>query len=123
MVASDSPAVEGESSLAAHSAFANEFLQNAFRNDSIQDSASLEMRHTLASLHHVVDSLKQHNGATSMSYPDAHPIPYVSFRGNELPPIQMTVALIRAAKGDSPTQNPQPWFPAICRSQSSFKLT
>ncbi|KAL6410631.1 hypothetical protein AUP68_07059 [Ilyonectria robusta] len=98
MVASDSPAVEGESSLAAHSAFANEFLQNAFRNDSIQDSASLEMQHTLASLHHVVDSLKQHNGATSMSYPDAHPIPCVSFRGNELPPIQMTVALIRAAK-------------------------
>src|SRR5690348_11485193 len=43
---SDSPLVEGESSLTAHSVFANEFLQEAVRTGSLQDS-SLEMRQTL----------------------------------------------------------------------------
>ncbi|KAH7120471.1 hypothetical protein EDB81DRAFT_700705 [Dactylonectria macrodidyma] len=101
--ASDSPAIQGESTLAAHSVFANEFLQGAVQTDAIPDSSNIEFRDALSSLHHVVDSMNQQNGANDMSYPDAHPVECVSFRGNELPPMKLTVALIRAAKA-APTE-------------------
>lgn len=94
---SDSPLVEGESSLIAHSVFANEFLQEAVRTGSLQDS-SLEMRKTLDSLHHIVESLSQQTGATEMTYPKARPVPRQTLPSIELPPIQKAVALFRAVK-------------------------
>ncbi|KAF5010763.1 hypothetical protein FDECE_3093 [Fusarium decemcellulare] len=92
--AADSPVVEGESSLAAHGAFANEFLKNAVGTDSLQ-GASLELRETLDSLHHIVNSLKQQTVATEMHYPSARIAPRPSLKGSEMPPIQKAVALIR----------------------------
>lgn len=94
---SDSPLVEGESSLAAHSVFANDFLQEAVRTGSLQDS-SLEMRQTLDSLHHIVDSLRQQTGATEMIYPKARPTPRPVLQSTELPPIQKAVSLFQVFK-------------------------
>ncbi|GKU01982.1 hypothetical protein FLAG1_03094 [Fusarium langsethiae] len=90
----DSPVIEGESSLAAHGEFANEFLKNAVGTESLQ-GASLELRETLDSLHHIVSSLKQQTAATEMSYPYARPIPRPTLKNSDLPPIQTAVALIR----------------------------
>jgi hypothetical protein len=90
----DSPVIEGESSLAAHGEFANEFLKNAVGTESLQ-GASLELRETLDSLHHIVTSLKQQTAATEMSYPYARPVLRPTLKNNDLPPIQTAVALIR----------------------------
>ncbi|KAJ4255400.1 hypothetical protein NW762_009395 [Fusarium torreyae] len=93
-LSADSPVIEGESSLAAHGEFANEFLKNAVGTESLQ-GASLELRETLDSLHHIVNSLKQQTAATEMSYPYARAVPRPPIKNNELPPIQMAVTLIR----------------------------
>lgn len=91
--------VEGDSSLAAHSVFANEFLQKAVRTGSLQDS-SLEMRETLDSLHHIVSTLKNQTGATELKYPNARPVQRAPIPGVELPPIEKTVAIFRLLKSE-----------------------
>ncbi|KAF4999996.1 hypothetical protein FGRMN_2077 [Fusarium graminum] len=96
----DSPVVEGESSLAAHGEFANEFLKNAVGTESLQ-GASLELRETLDSLHHIVNSLKQQTAATEMSYPYARPAPRPTLRNHELPPIQLSVSIIRECETEN----------------------
>ncbi|KAL4723265.1 hypothetical protein ACLX1H_009755 [Fusarium chlamydosporum] len=96
----DSPVIEGESSLAAHGEFANEFLKNVVGTESLQ-GASLELRETLDSLHHIVSSLKQQTAATEMSYPYARPMPRPTFKNNDLPPIQTSVALIRECETEN----------------------
>ncbi|KAF4973961.1 hypothetical protein FZEAL_9089 [Fusarium zealandicum] len=90
----DSPVVEGESSLAAHGAFASEFLNNAVRTGSLQE-ASLELHETLDSLNHIVSSLKQQTAETEMTFPCAKIFPRPSHKGCEMPPIHKAVALIR----------------------------
>ncbi|KAJ4024118.1 hypothetical protein NW766_000350 [Fusarium irregulare] len=95
----DSPVVEGESSLAAHGEFATEFMKNAVGTESLQ-GASLELRETLDSLHHIVNSLKQQTAATEMSYPYARSVPRPTFK-NDLPPIQTAVALIRECETEN----------------------
>ncbi|KAF7548399.1 hypothetical protein G7Z17_g7083 [Cylindrodendrum hubeiense] len=97
--ASDSPVIEGESSLAAHSVFANEFLQNAVGTSSLQD-AGLEMRETLDSLHHIVNALKQQPAASELSYALAYKVPRPTLPGIKLPPIQKTVSVIRRCKNN-----------------------
>ncbi|KAM0239183.1 hypothetical protein ACHAPO_003154 [Fusarium lateritium] len=96
----DSPVIEGESSLAAHGEFANEFLKNAVGTESLQ-GASLELRETLDSLHHIVSSLKQQTAAMEMSFPYARPVPRPPFKTNGLPPIQTAVALIRECETEN----------------------
>ncbi|KAL6360572.1 hypothetical protein LRP88_06278 [Fusarium phalaenopsidis] len=97
--AADSPVVEGESSLAAHGAFANEFLKNAVNTGALQ-GASLELRETLDSLHHIVTSLKQQTVSTEMNYPNATIFPRPPLKGREMPPIQKAVALIRQCENE-----------------------
>ncbi|KAF7550475.1 hypothetical protein G7046_g8006 [Stylonectria norvegica] len=104
---SDSPLVEGESSLTAHSVFAHEFLQEAVRTSSLQDS-SLEMGETLGSLLHIVDTLKKQTPSTEMIYPHARPVQRHYALSCELPPIQKAVALMSAGK--SVSIEGSPWF-------------
>ncbi|KAJ6073410.1 hypothetical protein N7467_011495 [Penicillium canescens] len=94
------PVVEGDSSLTAHSAFANDFLQNFVSADSVQD-CSLEMRQTLDALAYTVATLKKQ--AASSEIIDSHfsPPHRPRLKGLELPPIEKAVALIRLAKSQS----------------------
>lgn len=92
------PVVEGDSSLTAHSAFANEFFQEVVSTDELQDS-SLEMRETLDALHHIVHSLKHQTASSELSYPNSRPSSRVAIPPFELPPIQKSVEVIQAAKG------------------------
>ncbi|KAF7542595.1 hypothetical protein G7Z17_g11445 [Cylindrodendrum hubeiense] len=94
---SDSPVVEGESSLATQSAFANDFLRNAVHKHSTQDS-SLELRETLDGLHRIINSMKHQSVAVEMAYPNAKPTVCSPIQDYELPPIQKTVALIQVIK-------------------------
>lgn len=88
--------VEGESSLAAHSAFANEFLQKVAATDSIQES-SPELSETLDELSDILT--EQATATDEAPYPHARPIQRVNPTRCELPPLKRAIALIRIAKG------------------------
>ncbi|KAI8291539.1 putative transcriptional regulatory protein [Colletotrichum sp. SAR11_57] len=92
-----SAVVEGESSLAAHSVFATEFLQKVVSTKSLQDS-SLDLGETLEALSQIVTALKQQPVAGEMTYPHAKPVQRQRIQGLELPPIQKAVNTIRVAK-------------------------
>ncbi|EAW21004.1 putative transcription factor [Aspergillus fischeri NRRL 181] len=87
--------VEGDSSLAAHSAFANEFLQKVVATNSLQAS-SPELCDTLDELSSI---LTQGDGAgDELAYPHARPIQRANLPGYEMPPLKKAIALIRMAK-------------------------
>ncbi|KAM5375809.1 hypothetical protein ACJZ2D_005865 [Fusarium nematophilum] len=92
-----SAVVVGDSSLAAHSAFANDFAQKAAGTQSLRSSA-LDMQETLEALSQVVDALKQQTVANEMAYPHARPVQRPAIGGRELPPFQKALAVIRLAK-------------------------
>ncbi|CAI7669817.1 unnamed protein product [Penicillium manginii] len=94
---------EGDSSLAAHSAFANEFLQKVIATNPLQAS-SPELCNTLDELSSI---LTQGDGAVDeLAYPHARPIQRVNLPGYEMPPLKKAIALIRMAKGTPPPSPP-----------------
>ena len=90
---------EGESSLTAHSAFANDFMHHVASASPLQSSEP-EMRNTLDALSNVVATLREQTVANEMAYPHARPIQRPGPSGYELPPIQKAVELIRIAKSE-----------------------
>ncbi|KAM0280065.1 hypothetical protein ACHAQH_004261 [Verticillium albo-atrum] len=90
------PVVEGDSSLVAHSVFANEFLQKVVNTGDLQGSG-LELHETLKSLHHIVDALKQQTATSEMAYPHGKPTSRPVFQTADLPPIKKAVALLRSS--------------------------
>lgn len=91
--------IAGDSSLAAHSAFASEFLQKVVATNSLQAS-SPELCDTLDELSSI---LTQGDGAgDELAYPHARPIPRASLPEYEMPPLKNAIALIRMAKGVPP---------------------
>lgn len=112
--------VEGDSSLAAHSVFATEFLQKVVSTESLQDS-SLDLGETLDALSQIVNALKQPTAAGEMTYPHAKPFTRVRAQGIELPPIEKAVHTIRIAKSQRLTGMawiydflPSRRFPDLC---------
>ncbi|KAK2025540.1 fungal-specific transcription factor domain-containing protein [Colletotrichum zoysiae] len=96
----DGAVVEGDSSLAAHSVFATEFVQKVVSTESLQDS-SLDLGETLDALSQIVHALKQPAAAAEMTYPHAKPVNRPRIQGLEMPPIEKAVGTIRVAKGQS----------------------
>ncbi|KAK1990061.1 fungal-specific transcription factor domain-containing protein [Colletotrichum falcatum] len=94
----DGAVVEGDSSLAAHSVFATEFVQKVVSTESLQDS-SLELGETLDALSQIVHALKQPAAAGEMTYPHAKPVNRLRIQGLKMPPIEKAVSTIRVAKG------------------------
>ncbi|KAK3301852.1 uncharacterized protein B0T15DRAFT_442060 [Chaetomium strumarium] len=86
--------VEGESSLTAHSVFANDFLQKAVSN---KDSHP-EMRERIDALRQMIEAMKKQPAAREMSYPHARPVRPAALDGCELPPIQKTLEVLKLAK-------------------------
>lgn len=91
------PIVEGDSSLTAHSAFANDFLKSFVNVDSGQD-CSLEMRQTLDALAHTVAALKKQTATGEIIDSHFPPTHRPRLKGLELPPIEKVVALTHLAK-------------------------
>ncbi|KAL4963268.1 fungal specific transcription factor domain-containing protein [Aspergillus stella-maris] len=94
------PLVEGDSSLTAHSAFANEFLESFLSTDSVQD-CSLELRQTLDALAHTVATLKKQSASGKITDTHLPPTPRLCLHDMELPPIEKAVVLIPLAKSQS----------------------
>ncbi len=89
--------VEGESSLTAHSVFANDLLQKVVSRDSRP-----EMREGVDALRHMVDAMKRQPAADEMRYPHAKPVRLVAVEGCELPPIDRTLHVLKLAKCVTP---------------------
>ncbi|KAM0231071.1 hypothetical protein ACHAP5_011196 [Fusarium lateritium] len=90
--------VEGDSSLAAHSAFANEFLQKVAATGSLQGS-SPELCDTIDELSSIL--IDEAVVGDELAYPHARPIKGASPPEYEMPPFKKAIALIRLAKGIS----------------------
>ncbi|KAK0671251.1 putative transcriptional regulatory protein [Cercophora samala] len=86
--------VEGNSSLTAHTAFANEFLKTAVHD---QDSQP-EMRERLDALRVLVEAMKKQPAADEMRYPHAAPVKTLPLEDCKLPPIQTVVQVLRMAQ-------------------------
>ena len=86
---------EGDSSLTAHSVFANDLLQKVVSKDS--DSRP-EMRERLDALGHLVEAMKKQPAAHEMTYPHAKPVRPAALQGCDLPPIEMTLQVLKLAK-------------------------
>ncbi|KAK4243720.1 fungal-specific transcription factor-like protein [Corynascus novoguineensis] len=85
--------VEGESSLTAHSVFANKLLQKVASTDTRP-----EMLERIEALHNVVESMEKQPAAREMLYPHAKPVRPVTLEGCDLPPIEKTLQLLKAVK-------------------------
>ena len=88
-----SPMVEGDSSLTAHSVFANDFLRNAINKDSRP-----EMREGLDALHVIIEAMRHQPAAHEMTYPHAGPARPPPFESCELPPIDRTLQVLKLAQ-------------------------
>jgi hypothetical protein len=94
--------VEGDSSLTAHSIFAENLLQKVVDLES--SDSSLTMRDTLNTLRDIVDTMKQQPAAHEMTYPNAKSVlsfPSAAMKACELPPIQETVRILKLTKSMS----------------------
>ncbi|RTE75149.1 hypothetical protein BHE90_010393 [Fusarium euwallaceae] len=95
---STSAVIEGDSSLAAHCSFANDFVQQAAGAEPLPSSSALDMQETLEALSRVVDALKLPTVSDEMAYPHARPVQRPNIGGRELPPFQNALTVIRLAK-------------------------
>lgn len=94
------PREESDTSLAAHSEFANDFFQNATRVNP-NTNQNEETNNLLDALQHIVKSLKPSNLTNHISYPHAKAPQRPSLHSCELPPIEKVVGLIHDPKSNS----------------------
>ena len=85
--------VEGESSLSAHSVFANDLLQKVVSRDSRP-----EMHERVEALRHMVEAMRKQPADHEMTYPHAKPIRPAAPPGCDLPPIEKTLEVLKLAK-------------------------
>jgi hypothetical protein len=85
--------VEGESSLTAHSVFANDLLQKVVSRDSRP-----EMHERAEALRHMVEAMKKQPADHEMTYPHAKLIRPAAPPGCDLPPIEKTLEVLKLAK-------------------------
>jgi hypothetical protein len=85
--------VEGESSLTAHSVFANDLLQKVVSRDSRP-----EMHERVEALRHMVEAMKKQPADHEMTYPHAPPIRPAAPPGCDFPPIGKTLEVLKLAK-------------------------
>ncbi|KIL84037.1 fungal specific transcription factor domain-containing protein [Fusarium avenaceum] len=90
--------VEGGSSLTAHSAFANEFLQQVAATSCLRDS-SPELSNTIDELSSIL--VQDDTAGDELAYPHARPIQQPTLPANEMPPFKKAIALIRLAQANA----------------------
>jgi hypothetical protein len=89
----------GDSSMAAHSAFASEFLREAVTRTSFH-SHGPDMESALEALRHIATTQNRESGHDSR-FEHAKPLPKGGFRDLPMPPMQTVVAFLRDIKSKS----------------------
>lgn len=93
-----SPAFEGNSSLAAHSAYASQFLETAVSQSALQMS-SPKIEGALSTLKQIVNMQDQQPASRGVRFRHQKAIPRYGLRDLKMPPMQTVVALLRNIKG------------------------
>ncbi|KAL2261569.1 hypothetical protein VTK26DRAFT_3876 [Humicola hyalothermophila] len=88
--------VEGDSSMTAHSVFANDLVHKAMGNDSRP-----EIRDRLDTLGRILEAMKRQPAAHEMTYPHARPVPPPAIPSCEMPPIEKTLQVLKLAKSEA----------------------
>lgn len=91
---STKPSSQSDSTMAAHSEFAHDFIQKTVTTDPSMNH-NPEMRKAFGALKDTIRSFGLSGFPAEMSFPHATPIQRPSLRGCEMPPIEKVVELIR----------------------------
>lgn len=92
-----SPAFEGNSSLAAHSAYASKFLETAVSQSALQMS-SPKIEAALSTLKQIVNMQDQQPTSRGVTFRHQKAVPRTGLRDLKMPPTQVVVALLRKIK-------------------------
>ncbi|KAK6500278.1 hypothetical protein TWF481_010623 [Arthrobotrys musiformis] len=95
-------AFEGNSSLAAHTKFASEFLEQAVTNTSLDRQLSPDMKNTLASLQKMVRMQNRKGDPLESRLAHQKPMPKGGFSQLPLPPPDVILRLLRKVKASPP---------------------
>ncbi|KAK3331291.1 hypothetical protein B0H66DRAFT_94539 [Apodospora peruviana] len=101
------PNFEGGSSMAAQTAYASEFLENAVTQTSLRD-VSPDMQSALLSLQQIVQ-LQNSQSTKEIRFPYAKPLPRGGIRELAMPPMPFVINLLREIKDTPPVT-----FTLIC---------
>ncbi|GAB1202337.1 hypothetical protein APSETT445_000949 [Aspergillus pseudonomiae] len=98
------PAFEGNSSLAAHSAYASQFLETAVSRSALQLS-SPTINTALSTLKQLVNMQdhQAHPSSRDVRFPNQKAIPRSGLRNLNLPPVQVVLPLLRHVKEEHAT--------------------
>ncbi|KAH6612185.1 hypothetical protein B0J18DRAFT_71643 [Chaetomium sp. MPI-SDFR-AT-0129] len=88
--------VEGESSLTAHSVFANDLVHRVMSGGTSMP----EMHERIETLRNMVEAMKKQPAAHEMTYPHAKPTHFGSPKGCDLPPIAKTLELLKLTRAN-----------------------
>ncbi|OJJ48964.1 hypothetical protein ASPZODRAFT_60720 [Penicilliopsis zonata CBS 506.65] len=88
---------EGNSSLAAHSAYASQFLETAV-SSSLRET-SPKMKAALSTLRQLVSMQAHPQLHSGVRFPNQKPLPEAGVRDLSMPPMEATVKLLRQIKG------------------------
>lgn len=88
------PSSQSDSTMAAHSEFAHDFIQKTVTTD-LSMNHNPEMRKAFTELKDTIKSFGISGFPTELSFPHANPIQRPSLRGCEMPPIEKVMELIR----------------------------
>ncbi|PIG84026.1 fungal specific transcription factor domain protein [Aspergillus arachidicola] len=107
------PAFEGNSSLAAHSAYASQFLETAVSRSALQLSSPTisTALSTLKQLVNMQDN-QAHPSSRDVRFPNQKPIPRSGLRNMNMPPVQVVLPLLRHMK-ENPSTILLGFFPFI----------
>ena len=97
-------AFEGDSSMAAHSVFASEFLHDAVTRTSFR-ALNPDMESALQSLQQIV-AMQDRVSAHESKFENVRTLPKGGFRDLPMPPMNVVVALLREVRGESAVIGP-----------------
>jgi len=92
-------AFEGNSSLAAHAAFATTFLENAVERTSLRD-LSPDMSDAVLSLQQIVGMQSRRSASQELRFPHQKPLPKGGLRELPMPPMPVVISMLREIKGE-----------------------
>lgn len=92
-----SPAFEGNSSLAAHSAYASKFLETAVSQSALQVS-SPKIEAALSTLKEIVNMQDQQPTSRGIAFRHQKAVPTTGLRDLKMPPTKVIVSLLRKIK-------------------------
>jgi hypothetical protein len=101
-------AFNGPSSMAGHTAFAGEVVDQAMAQRSPQEH-HLKMDQATSCLRQIIEKQQQRSARAELCFPNRNPLSTGGFRDLPLPPTQIVLEMIRSMKGNGE----EPWLSIV----------